>query len=143
MEGLAQLVKEADEFLTPVVLQASSSAPKMEYEPPSLKSIIIFIFSQRAWGDTSEEHCQSYELSLVHRLPPRCVSHRAQQPHFITQMKELRTAYYHIEFNNDKIWCDMRPPQKHVKLGKLLQIESSTRELETTLKMTDLNLNGF
>ncbi len=35
------------------------------------------------------------------------------------------------------------PPQKHVNLGKLLQIESSTRALETTLKKTNLNLNGF
>ncbi len=31
----------------------------------------------------------------------------------------------------------------HVNLGKLLQIESSTRALETTLKNTNLNLNGF
>ncbi len=149
VEGLSQLVKEADKFLTPVVLQAAFTAPKMEYEPPSLKSIIIFfIFSQRAWGDTSEKHCQSYELSLVHHLLSKCVSHRALQPHFITLMKELRTEYYHIQFNNDKSWCDMCPPppppkKKHVNLGKLLQIESSTRALETTLKNTNLNLNGF
>lgn len=99
----AQLVKEADEFLTPVVLQAEASAAKMEYVAPSLKSIIIFISSQRAGSDISEEQCQSCEFTSVHRLPSRCVSHRALKPQFITQMKELRTAYNHIQFNNDKI----------------------------------------
>lgn len=44
----ALLVKEADEFLTHVVLQANASAAKMEYIPPSLKSIIIFISSKIA-----------------------------------------------------------------------------------------------
>ncbi len=86
----------------------------------------FFIFSQRAWGDTSEKHCQSYELSLVHHLPSKCVSHRALQPHFITLMKELRTEYYHIPFNNDKSWCDMcpppPPPPPHKKACELRQV---------------------
>ncbi len=98
----------------------------------------FFIFSQRAWGDTSEKHCQSYELSLVHHLPSKCVSHRALQPHFITLMKELRTEYYHIQFNNDKSWCDMSPPPPPKKKSmwtyyKLSQAQEHWRQLSKIL----------
>ncbi len=66
------------------------------------------------------------------------MSHRALQPHFITLMKELRTEYYHI-----MNIIPPPPPPKACELRQVLQIESSTRALETTLKKTNLNLNGF
>lgn len=53
-------------------------------------------------------------------------------------MKELRTAYYRIHCNNDKIWCDKRP-QKACKVKQVIAnwVEHERIGDSVILKMSD------